>query len=208
MINRHHSSWLLGYFGCYFFKSCCCWTWRGSVTLVFSLNSFYLFWNTSGHKVSINELTSWIRCIRWGRQCGLLQDSFENHFRDMFLNVTHIKYMTCTYSFKAALMAFLVTSWLNWLRHCMHIVYFALWYEMIQATACAGTFVRAVEHALRAKDHFRARLTRVWRRGEVEHASETSPVWSAHKDVLRLNKCSSCEENSDRNSSCEWGGQP
>ncbi len=27
-----------------------------------------------------------------GDSAGLLQDSLENHFRDMFLNVTHIKY--------------------------------------------------------------------------------------------------------------------
>ncbi len=27
-----------------------------------------------------------------GDRAGLLRDSFENHFRDMFLNVAHIKY--------------------------------------------------------------------------------------------------------------------
>ncbi len=27
-----------------------------------------------------------------GDSAGLLQDSFENHFRDMFLNVIHITY--------------------------------------------------------------------------------------------------------------------
>ncbi len=43
-------------------------------------------------------------------RAGMLQDSFENHFRDMFLNVTHIKYMTCMHSFKAALITFLVAS--------------------------------------------------------------------------------------------------
>ncbi len=161
------------------------------------------------------------RVLDEGDSAGMLQDSFENHFIDMFLNVTHIKYITCTHSFKAALIAFLVTSWLNWPRHCMHVAYFSLWYEMIQATAragvvpnfeprqittplvrvrcgegvrirggvrirqsgsdfneggnnlawrrkwaqhlCAplGTFVRAIEHALRAQYRFRARLTRV-----------------------------------------------
>ncbi len=130
-----------------------------------------------------------------GDRAGLLQDSFENHLIDMFLNVTHIKYITCTHSFKVALIAFLVTSWLNWPRHCMHVVYFALWYEMIQATARAGTFVRAiVEHALRAQHRFRARLTRAWRRGEVERTSEMSPIWCGRKDVLRMNKCTSCQE--------------
>ncbi len=79
----------------------------------------------------------------------------------MFLNVTHLKYITCMHSFKAALIAFLVTSWLNWPRHCMHIVYFKLWYEMRQATARAGVFVRAIED--RAQYRFRARLTRACR---------------------------------------------
>ncbi len=34
----------------------------------------------------------------------------------------------------AALIIFLVTPWLNWPWHCMHVVYFTLWYEMIQAS--------------------------------------------------------------------------
>ncbi len=38
---------------------------------------------------SINELTSWFGCVRQWDSAGRLQDSFENHFRDMFLNVTH-----------------------------------------------------------------------------------------------------------------------
>ncbi len=156
LINRHHSSWLLGCFGCYFFKSCRCWKWRRSDT--HHIFSFYHFWHTSGHKVSINELTS---LIGWGRQCWAAPGRFENHFRDMFLNVTQIKYIAYTHSFMAALIAFLVISWLNWPRHCMHIVYFALWYEMIQTTARAGVFVRAIED--RAQYRFRARLTRAWR---------------------------------------------
>ncbi len=111
-----------------------------------------------------------------GDSAGLLQDSFENHFRDMFINVTHIKYITCMHSFKAALIAFLETSWLNWPRHCMHIVYFALWYEMIQATAWAGTFVRVIEHVLRPSTvpfprSFDLRLPLKW-------------SWSAHLKCL------------------------
>ncbi len=36
--------------------------------------------------------------------------------------------------------------------NCMHVVYFTIWYEMIQATARASTFVRAIEDlALRAQ---------------------------------------------------------
>ncbi len=101
-----------------------------------------------------------------------------------------IKYITCMHSFKAALIAFLVTSWLNWPRHCMHVVYSRLEYERIQATARAGAFVGAIE------EHARAASTvpfpRSW--SEVESAPETSPVWCGSKNVLRLNKFTSCQE--------------
>ncbi len=42
----------------------------------------------------------------------------------------------------------------------------------------------------------------------LERASETSPVWCGHKDVLHLNKRNPFQEKRDRGSSCEWGGQP
>ncbi len=42
----------------------------------------------------------------------------------------------------------------------------------------------------------------------LERASQTSPVWCGHKDVLHLNKRSPFQEKRDRGSSCEWGGQP
>ncbi len=45
-----------------------------------------------------------------GDSARMLQDSFENYFIDMLLNVTLIKYITCMHSFKVALIAFLVTS--------------------------------------------------------------------------------------------------
>ncbi len=32
LINRHHSSWVVRFFGCCYFKSCRCWTWHGSDT--------------------------------------------------------------------------------------------------------------------------------------------------------------------------------
>ncbi len=48
-----------------------------------------------------------------GDSAGVPQESFENHFRDMFLNVTHISYCMHAHSFKAALITFLVTSCLN-----------------------------------------------------------------------------------------------
>ncbi len=46
----------------------------------------------------------------------------------------------------------------------MLVVYVTLWYEMIKATARAGTFVRT----LRAQDRFCACLSRAWRWSEVE----------------------------------------
>ncbi len=167
-MNRHHSSWLLGYFGCYSLRAAAA---EHDVDLTRIIFLSTLFTISDPLQVIKSLLMSGrveSGVLDEGDSAGLLQDSFENHLIDMFLNVTHIKYITCTHSFKAALIAFLVTSWLNWPRHCMHVVYFALWYEMIQATARAGTFVRAmVEHALRAQHRFRARLTRAWRRGEV-----------------------------------------
>ncbi len=144
-------------FGFYLFKSCCCWTWRGSDTHLSSLNSLYLFWPIS---VSTIELMSWIVCVRWGRQCWAAPGSCSSRhvLKCDSYNILH----AC--SFEAALIAFLVTSCLNWPRHCMHVVYFVLWYEMIKAT-----FVRASqEHALRAQDRFRTRLSRAWRWSEVE----------------------------------------
>ncbi len=136
--------------------------------ITFSLNSLYLFWPTSGLKVSTNELTSWIECVRWGR---LKCDSYH----------------TCLHSFKAALIAFLVTSWLNWPRHCMHVVSFVLSYEMIQTTAHAGT---RYEPSTVSALIWLAPCTEV----KLERASESSPVWCGHKDVLRLNKCTSYQE--------------
>ncbi len=60
---------------------------------------------------------------------------------------------------------------------------------MIQATARASTFVRVFkERALRAQ--YLSVL--VWlapgAEATLERASETSPVWCGHKDVLHLNK--------------------
>ncbi len=159
-------------------------------------NSLYLFWHTSGLKVSTNERTSWIASVRWGREC------WENHFRDVLKYDSYMTY--CMHAqFKAALIAVLVTSWLNWPRLCMRVVYFVLWYIMTQATACAGAFM----------------LQKKSTRSESSTVSVlawlTPGAWSeagarvcGHKDVLRLNKRTSCQEKSDRNSSYEWGGQP
>ncbi len=134
------------------------------MTQTWHASYFQLFLPFLTHFVSTNELTDELNS-------GVLdeaQDTFENHFRDMFLNMAHLKYITCMRSFKAALIAFLATSWLNWPRHCMHKVYFKLWCEMRQATARAGVFVHAVED--RAQYRFHARLTR------ASHWSEAGPA--------------------------------
>ncbi len=113
---RHHSSWFLCCFCCYFFKSCRCWTWRGSDTHhIFS----QLFLPFLTHFVSTNELTDELnRCVRWGRQCCAAPGHFWKPFQRHILKCD--SYYTCMHSFKAALIAFLVTSWLNWPWHCMH----------------------------------------------------------------------------------------
>ncbi len=48
-----------------------------------ALKAAAAFWPTSGLKVSTNELTSWIGCVRWGRQCwgasGKFWKPFQRH---------------------------------------------------------------------------------------------------------------------------------
>ncbi len=81
---------------------------------------------------------------------------------------------------------------------------------MIQATARAGTFVRVFEESARYEHSIFYAL--VWlapgAEATLERASETSPVWCGHKDVLHLNKRNPFQEKRDGGSSCEWGGQP
>ncbi len=181
---------------------------------LYFLSTLFTFSDPFQALVSINELMSWIGCVRWGSGTGI-QDSFENNFRDMFLNVTHIKYITCMHKFKAALIAFLVTSCLNWPRHCMHVVSFVLWYELIQATACAGAFVRATEDHAQLKitrceysTVFRARLTHVWRWSEAGAC-----VKHLRFDVVLKTFCDwinalLVKKKRDRSSSCDWALQP
>ncbi len=166
----------------YFFKSCRCWTWCGSDThRVFStLITFSDPFQFGSISVSSNELTSRIESVRWGRQCWDAPEQFWKPFQRHVLNVTLIAYNilhACTILRHVALIAFLVTSCLNWPRHCMHVDYFALWYELIQATARAG---------------FCVCLTRACHCSEA--GAETSLDWCDRKDVLRLNKWTSCQE--------------
>ncbi len=60
----------------------------------------------------------------------------------------------------------------------MHIVYFVLWYEMRQATARTGVFVRAIED--RAQYRFHARLTRAcrWSEAGVRVLNVSRLMWS------------------------------
>ncbi len=99
---------------------------------------------------SINELTSWIGCIRWGRQCWAAPGPFWKPFHRHVLKcysykIYYIKYITCTHSFKAALITFMLTSWLNWPRHCMHVAYFVLWQHAL-APLCVQLSTRC-EHS-------------------------------------------------------------
>ncbi len=79
----------------------------------------------------------------------------------------------------------------------MHVVSFAVWYEMIQAKArrhlCACIWRALYEHSI-----FSAL---VWlapdAEATLERKSETSPVWCGHKDVLHLNKCNPFQEKKE-----------
>ncbi len=127
----------------------------------------------------------------------------------MFLNVTHLKYITCTHSFKAALIAFLVTSWLNWPRHCMHSSFRALIWKDTGYSArrclCACNrrsralstvpFPRSFDSRLLLKWSWSVRLKRL----PFDVVIRTFCDWINALLVKR---------NSDRNSSCECGGQP
>ncbi len=119
-INRHHSSWLLAYLPAIALKAAA----ESDVDLtciLFSHNSLSLFWLTSGLKVSTNEWTSWIGCVRWGRQCWGASGKFWKPFQRHVLKCdAYITYCMHAHSFKAALIAFLVTSCLNW-RHNYNI---------------------------------------------------------------------------------------
>ncbi len=59
----------------------------------------------------------------------------------------------------------------------MHVVSFAVLYEMTQNKVRTGTFVRVFEErALRAQNIFHARLTRAWRGGDVR-----ARVWNVSR---------------------------
>ncbi len=88
--------------------------------ILFSHNSLYIFWHTSGLKVSTNEWTSWIRSIRWGTQthsAGVPQPSgqFLKLFQRHVLKCdAYITYCMHAQRFKVALITFLVSLCLNW----------------------------------------------------------------------------------------------
>ncbi len=114
-INRHHSSWLLAYLPAIALKAAAAESDVDLTCILFSHNSLYLFWLTSGLKVSTNERTSWIGCVRWGRQCWGASGQFLKPFQRHVLQCNaYISYCMHAHSFKAALIAFLVTSCLNW----------------------------------------------------------------------------------------------
>ncbi len=82
-------------------------------------------------------------------------------------------------------------------------------YNNVKASARAGTFVLYLKSACYEHSMFSALIWLVpGAEATLERASETSPVWRGHKDVLHLNKRNLFQEKRDRGSSCEWGGQP
>ncbi len=116
-INRHRSCWLLAYLPAIALKAAAECDADLTCILFSHVNSLYLFWHTSGLKVSTNERTNWIRGVRWGRQCWGASGQFLKPFqRDVLKCDAYLTYCMHAHSFKAALITFLVTSWLNW-RH-------------------------------------------------------------------------------------------
>ncbi len=176
--------------------------------ILFSPNSLYISWLTSGLKVSTNERTSWIWCVRWGWQCwGGMGASFQRHVPKCDAYITYCMH---AHSFKAAIIAFLVTHALTdgiTLTLHAHSFFGCLIWNDTQAAVRAGIFVlksARYEHSIFP--------TLVWlapgAEAMLERASETSPVWCGHKDVLHLHKRNPFQEKRDEGSSCEWGGQP
>ncbi len=80
-MNRHHSSWLLGCFVSISLRAAATEHDADLTRIVFSLNSTF-----SDPFQSL--LMSWrveLSVLDEGDSARMLQDSFENHFRDMFL---------------------------------------------------------------------------------------------------------------------------
>ncbi len=114
--TTHNSTWILAYLSAIALKAAAE-SDTDQTCILFYLNSLYLFWSTSGLKVSTNERRGWIGCFRWGRQCWCASGPFLKPFQRHVLKCD--AYITCcmhAHSFKASLIAFLVTSCLNW-RH-------------------------------------------------------------------------------------------
>ncbi len=104
------------------------------------------------------------------------------------------------HSFEADLIAFLVSSCLKWPRHCMHVVYFTLWYEMIKATVRVGAFVLAGARATSTGSFprsFDSRLALKWS-GSVWCTSETSPVYVVVKTCSDWINAVLIKEKSDK----------
>ncbi len=84
LTNRHHSSWLLAYLPAIAFKAAAA---ERDMHLIFS----EVFTFSETHQVLKSLLMSWwveSGVLDEGDSAGVPQDSFKNHFRDMFLNVT------------------------------------------------------------------------------------------------------------------------
>ncbi len=95
-------------------------------------------------------------------------------------------YIACMHSFKAAFWWFHAIT--DGITRTSHARSFFRWYEMIQAV-CTGAFVLYLKSVCYEHGIFSALI---WlapgAEAMLERASETSPIWCSHKDVLHLNK--------------------
>ncbi len=188
-INRHHSRWLLAYLPVTAFKAAA----EGDAS--YFLPTLFMFPD------SLQVLKSLLMSGRV--ESGVLDEGDS-------AGVAYITYCMHAHSFKAAIIAFLVTHALTdgiTLTLHAHSFFGCLIWNDTQATVRAGIFVlksARYEHSIFP--------TLVWlapgAEAMLERASETSPVWCGHKDVLHLHKRNPFQEKRDEGSSCEWGGQP
>ncbi len=149
--------------------------WRAS----YFLTTLYLFWHASGLKVSTNERTSWIGCVRRGKQCWGASGQFLKPFQRHVLKCD--AYITL----------------------CMHALGFKAAFFLLHA------LTDGITRTLHARSFFRCLIWNdtgysarwnicacIWRAhatstASIPHSfnlSEMSPIWCGHKDVLHLNK--------------------
>ncbi len=93
-MNRHHSSWLLGYLAAISLRDVAAERDADLTRIVFSLKAtFSDQFQVRSISVSSNELTSWIECVEVWDSAGMLQDQFGKPFQRHVLNSYITYYM-------------------------------------------------------------------------------------------------------------------